>query len=78
MIVKNLAIHGSEEKKMEFIKANIEWIFSGIGVFIIGFFITRHIIKKKTVKQKIGDNSAGIQVGGNFNIGVKDESKDRK
>jgi hypothetical protein len=77
-IIQNFAIHGLEENKMDFIKANIEWIFSGIGVFILSFFITRQIIKKKNIKQKIGDNSTGIQVGGNFNIGVKDESKDRK
>lgn len=56
---------------MEWIIANKEWIFSGIGVFIIGLVISllRKNQKKKTVKmnQKSGSNSNNIQVGGDYN-----------
>jgi predicted tellurium resistance membrane protein TerC len=56
---------------MEWIIANKEWIFSGIGVFIIGVVISllRKNQKKKTVKmkQKSGSNSNNIQIGGDYN-----------
>jgi len=48
---------------------NYTWFFSGIGVFIIGLFITRKAIKKN--RQVIKNNSTGIQAGGNVKISIK-------
>ena len=45
---------------------NTTWIFSGIGVFILGFFITKKIRNKKS--QIIKNNSSGIQAGRDVNI----------
>lgn len=63
---------------MRFILNNIQWIFSGIGVFILGFFVTRKIIQGKKVNQKIGNNSTGIQVGRDVNIGAKNDSSESR
>jgi len=57
---------------MEWIISNKEWIFSGIGVFIIGLVISifrKNVNKKKTtkMKQKSGSNSTNIQIGGDYN-----------
>jgi hypothetical protein len=57
---------------MNWIINNTEWIFSGIGVaiisFIIGLFLKNKSTKKLTMKQKSGNNSTNIQVGGNCNV----------
>ena len=50
--------------------ANIPWIFSGIGVFIIGLFIINKAKKKKHT-QIIKGNSSGIQAGGDIDIKIK-------
>lgn len=57
---------------MNWIIENKEWIFSGIGVFILGFIFT--IFKKKNkknrsikMKQKSGSNSTNIQIGRDYN-----------
>ena len=56
---------------MEWIIENKEWVFSGIGVFIIGLIIsvfTKNGKRKSTkMKQKSGANSTNIQIGGDFN-----------
>jgi hypothetical protein len=63
---------------MDWIIQNKEWIFSGIGVFIISLIITL-IIKKKSInkklkqEQKSGDNSINFQVAGDINIGKKND-----
>ncbi len=60
---------------MEWIWNNKEWVFSGIGVFIIGLIITLFIkknSKKITQKQKSGNNSTNFQIGGNVEINKKD------
>jgi hypothetical protein len=44
---------------------NYEWVFSGIGVFIISLFFIR---KSTGQKQKVGDNSNGIQAGRDVKI----------
>ncbi|AWG22773.1 hypothetical protein FFWV33_15175 [Flavobacterium faecale] len=49
-----------------------EWIFSGIGVFILGFFFYRKTANTSVnQKQKISDNSTGIQANGDVNINTK-------
>lgn len=54
---------------INWITNNYTWVFSGIGVFIIGFFITRKAIKKN--KQTIKNSSTGIQAGGDVKISIK-------
>jgi len=61
---------------MDWIIDNKEWIFSGIGVFVLGLIIT--VVRKKnskkiSQKQKSGNNSTNIQVGGNVEINKKDD-----
>jgi hypothetical protein len=56
---------------MNWLIENKEWVFSGIGVFIIGGIIAifKKSKKKKTLqmKQRSGSNSKNIQIGGDFN-----------
>lgn len=58
--------------------ANKEWVFSGIGIAIISFFIRKSKNQKQT--QKSGNNSINIQVGKNLNINESqlEEKNDRK
>ena len=56
---------------MEWVIENKEWIFSGIGVFVIGL-VVNFIFKKKRrksikMKQKSGSHSNNIQIGGDYN-----------
>lgn len=56
---------------------NKEWVFSGIGIFIIGLFFTSKAIKRNKQKQKLGDNSFGIQANGDVKINInKDEENE--
>ncbi len=58
------------------ISKNVTWIFSGVGVLIIGLIISlfaRHKHQQnKSIKQKqvSGDNSANVQVGGDVRAPV--------
>ena len=56
---------------MDWIIENKEWVFSGIGVFVLGllisFFASKGKRKSKKMKQKSGSNSTNIQIGGDFN-----------
>jgi plastocyanin domain-containing protein len=66
-----LGIISKNHRLMEWILDNKEWIFSGIGVFIIGLIIAFFSRKKKNksikMKQKSGSNSTNTQIGGDFN-----------
>ncbi|MCQ2754767.1 MAG: hypothetical protein MJ231_06940 [bacterium] len=56
---------------------NKEWVFSGIGIFIIGLFFTSKAVKRNKQKQKLGDNSFGIQANGDVKINInKDEENE--
>lgn len=63
---------------MDFILKNSEWIFSGIGVFLLSFFLIRKKVKpnKNKVRQKIKNHSVGIQAGRDVNIGAKNDSSE--
>lgn len=50
---------------LDFFSNNYEWIFSGIGVFLISFFLIRKSIGQKQI---VGDNSVGIQAGRDVKI----------
>lgn len=57
------------EAIINFLVEEKEWIFSGIGVFVLGLFIYRKTTNSSVKqKQKIGNNSTGIQANGNVNI----------
>lgn len=58
---------------LDFFSNNYEWIFSGIGVFIISLFLLR---KSKGQKQKVGNNSVGIQTGRDVKIKKFKNKKD--
>ena len=55
---------------------NKEWVFSGVGVFILSTIITL-MFRKSTVNQnqKVGNNSTGIQVGRDLKVGDTDGKK---
>ena len=59
---------------MEYVINNIEWIFSGIGVFIIALvirmFLNRKRKKTSNIRQKIksGKKSTNIQAGRDLEI----------
>jgi len=55
---------------VNWIESNIPWIFSGIGVFIVGLFIYKKN-NKNSNKQTIKNNSSGIQAGRNVKINKK-------
>lgn len=58
---------------MQWILNNKEWVFSGVGVFILTI-VGSIIFKTKSCKkntQNIGDNSFGIQAGRDVKIGRK-------
>lgn len=60
------------EKIINFIYNNCQWIFSGIGVFLISA-ISAFLLKRrsgKNLSQKIKNNSFGMQAGENITISV--------
>lgn len=56
---------------MQWIIDNAEWVFSGIGVFVLSGIVALISKNKKAkvikMKQKSGNNSTNIQIGGNYN-----------
>lgn len=56
---------------MEWIFDNMDWIFSGIGIFILAylikFFKKKNDVKKTSIKQRSGSGSTNIQIGGDYN-----------
>ncbi len=65
------------EKVFEFFKNNYYWIFSGIGIFLLGLILKFFRSKKKNQYQKIGDHSRGFQAGESINISLNN-SKSKK
>lgn len=61
---------------LEWISNNKEWVFSGVGLFIISTLVAL-FKKQKNDKQiqKVRDNSTAIQVGGDFKVGDTDGKK---
>ena len=61
------------EEIIKFIVTEKEWLFSGIGVFVLSFFISKKNKAFKTMKQDVINGSSGIQAGKNINIDIKDQ-----
>lgn len=81
MFVSNIPINDFKGvdylyKILETIATNKEWVFSGIGVFAIGFLFTK---KRPSIiqKQKSGNNSINIQVGRDYETSSKERSVDK-
>jgi len=57
---------------MNWLIENKEWVFSGVGVFVLGIVITCFTRRQKTCgrkqMQKSGSNSTNYQAGGDINI----------
>jgi hypothetical protein len=58
------------EEFIKYIIAEKEWIFSGIGIFILGFFVYRKTSVGVWMKQKLKGGSTGLQSGGDININI--------
>jgi hypothetical protein len=58
---------------MDWLFKNMEWVFSGIGVAVLGWIISLRKLRPG-VEQSIKGSSNVTQVGGNFTVG---ESNDR-
>lgn len=56
---------------IDFFKQNYHWIFSGIGIFVIGLFLKR----KFSISQNIKEKSSGLQAGGNISININNNNK---
>lgn len=50
---------------VDWLIANKEWVFSGIGVMLLGLFIGRSAWQR----QRSGDNSTNNQAGRDINVG---------
>ncbi|WP_209403715.1 LPXTG cell wall anchor domain-containing protein [Pseudozobellia sp. WGM2] len=55
---------------MDWIIENKDWLFSGLGISIIGFgyYLIRRKKRNKEQMQKGGKNSTNLQAGGDINI----------
>jgi len=56
---------------INFIVSEKEWLFSGIGVFILSFIIYKKNKASNIMKQNLKNNSFAIQAGKNVNINLK-------
>lgn len=57
---------------MDWLVKNMEWVFSGIGVAVLGWLISRR--SPPGVDQSVKNSSNVTQIGGNVSVG---ESNDR-
>lgn len=51
---------------------NVEWVFSGIGVFVLTLFFVKNGVSKK---QNAGKGSNNYMADRDINIGTKDDKK---
>jgi hypothetical protein len=60
---------------MQWVIDNKEWLFSGVGIFVITLLISIFTRKKSDIKQsqKSGSNSKNYQSAGDINIGRNDD-----
>ncbi|MCD9526950.1 hypothetical protein [Photobacterium carnosum] len=60
------------EQMVKLFTDNVEWVFSGIGVFVLTLFFIKNGVTKK---QRVGDNSNNYMADRDINIGSKDDKK---
>ncbi|MGN5172389.1 hypothetical protein [Aeromonas sp. 102P] len=51
---------------------NIEWFFSGVGVFVLSLFFVNNGVNKK---QSAGKNSNNYMADRDINVGTKNDNK---
>ncbi|EKP0246675.1 hypothetical protein [Aeromonas veronii] len=51
---------------------NIEWVFSGVGVFVLSLFFVNNGVNKK---QSAGKNSNNYMADRDINVGTKNDNK---
>ena len=51
---------------------NIEWVFSGVGVFVLSLFFDKNGVNKK---QRAGKNSNNYMADRDINVGTKNDNK---
>ncbi|GJA33147.1 MULTISPECIES: hypothetical protein [Aeromonas] len=51
---------------------NIEWVFSGVGVFVLSLFFVKNGVNKK---QRAGKNSNNYMADRDINVGTKNDNK---
>ena len=58
------------DNMLNYIAENKQWLFSGLGIVLLGWIIKFIFFRKKpTQVQKSGKDSISIQAGGDVNIG---------
>jgi len=62
---------------MNWLAKNVEWVFSGIGVAVIGWLFFRSRQGQQT-HQHVKNSSNVTQVGGNVTIGKDHDESDSK
>lgn len=62
---------------MNWFANNVKWIFSGIGVAIIGWLLFR-IRRKHSVRQEVLNSTDVTQIGGNVSIRESNDRSDSK
>ncbi len=60
---------------MDWLVKNMEWLFSGIGVTVLGWLISRQYRPK--IDQSVKKSSNVTQVGGNVRIGAPNDRAKR-
>jgi hypothetical protein len=62
-----------EQSLWSWLTDNKDWVFSGIGVAVMGLLCRWLFARKKSAQtQMSGNNSTNIQAGGDIHIGAKD------
>ncbi|MFT6908643.1 MAG: hypothetical protein ACJAS1_005346 [Oleiphilaceae bacterium] len=60
------------DQLIKLLSDNVEWIFSGIGVFVLTLLFVKNGMSKK---QNAGKNSNNYMADRDINIGTKDDNK---
>lgn len=61
---------------MDWLMKNVEWVFSGIGVAVLGWLFT--LRKSRTgISQSVKNSSNVTQVGGDIRVGESDDRAKR-
>ena len=59
---------------LDFISDNYQWLFSGLGVFIISMLVVKKIYHTRTTVETRGKNSPGIVIG-NYTVSENERKR---